>query len=109
MHTDDSYVTSFITGMTFLTGEAGPITAGIYYERRLGNRQKRVLNGELAGLSERDCLDQQSFLKDVLGEDGESQAFAMSHGDLNASNIIVDEQYNIKGYFIHYEHHPPPP
>ncbi|PTB81785.1 hypothetical protein M440DRAFT_1444475 [Trichoderma longibrachiatum ATCC 18648] len=74
-----------------------PITARAYYERRLRNRQKRVLNGELPGLFEQDCLDQQAFLDDVLGQDGDSTAFAMAHGDLKPSNIIVDEQCNIKG------------
>ncbi|KAL7804895.1 kinase-like domain-containing protein [Trichoderma aethiopicum] len=74
-----------------------PITARAYYERRLRNRQKRVANGELHELSEQDCLDQQAFLENILGEDGESTAFAMAHGDLKPSNIIVDEQYSIKG------------
>ncbi|TFB06017.1 hypothetical protein CCMA1212_001423 [Trichoderma ghanense] len=43
------------------------------------------------------CTLETPFIDGVLGEDGDSKAFAMNHGDLKASNIIVDEQYNIKG------------
>jgi Ser/Thr protein kinase RdoA (MazF antagonist) len=55
----------------------------------------------MPGLSEHDCADQQALLAAVLERDGEDTAMAMDHGDFKPDNVIVDDEYNIKGYVVH--------
>jgi hypothetical protein len=57
-----------------------------------------VESNKIAGLSLQDCFDQQALLLTVLGEDGDNMTLAMDHGDFKPDNIIVDENYRIKGY-----------
>ncbi|GAO19841.1 hypothetical protein UVI_02062970 [Ustilaginoidea virens] len=58
----------------------------------------RVREGTIPGLTEKDCLDQQALLDQVLGTDRNSTVFAMDHGDIKPGNIIVDKNYNIRWY-----------
>ena len=76
----------------------GSASSKTFFEQRLKNRHIRVKQGKIPDLSEKDCLDQQSFLVDVLGPDQDSTLFAMNHGDVQPNNIIVDEEYNITRY-----------
>ncbi|KAG8418877.1 hypothetical protein J3459_011933, partial [Metarhizium acridum] len=71
-------------------------TATDFFERRIKNQLRRVKDGKLPGLTEKDCLDQLALLSKVLGVDGSSKLFAMDHGDMKSANIIVDEENNIK-------------
>jgi serine/threonine protein kinase len=77
------------------TLQAGPSTATTYFERRMRNRLRRVQNGDIPELTEKDCLDQQALLDLVLGEDRNNTLFAVDHGDVKPENIIVDKDYNI--------------
>ncbi|KAK5651099.1 hypothetical protein OQA88_13281 [Cercophora sp. LCS_1] len=79
------------------TQENGVATAAAYLKRLAANRLTRVTEGKMPGLSEQDCADQQALLAAVLGPDGEDTALAMDHGDFKPDNVIVDEEYNIKG------------
>ena len=74
-----------------------------YFGRRIRNRLRRVREGDIPGLTEKDCFDQQALLEQVLGEDRESTVFAIDHGDIKPGNIIVDDSYNIRWY-IHMEY-----
>ena len=69
-----------------------------YFEQRMRNRLRRVREGTIPGLTEKDCLDQQALLDQVLGTDRNSTVFAMDHGDIKPGNIIVDKNYNIRWY-----------
>ncbi len=73
----------------------------MYLERLAANRLARVTEGKMPNLSKQDCVDQQALLAAVLGPDGEDTALAMDHGDFKPDNVIVDEEYNIKGYVAH--------
>ena len=69
-----------------------------FLERLAKNRLTRVAEGKIPGLSQQDCRDQQALLAKVLGMEGDDTTQAMDHGDFKPDNIIVDEEYNIKGY-----------
>ena len=75
----------------------GMTTTAIFLERLARNRLTRVVEGKISGLSQQDCRDQQTLLAKVLGMDGDDTTQAMDHGDFKPDNIIVDEEYNIKG------------
>jgi hypothetical protein len=45
----------------------------------------------------KDCIDQQELLCQVLDPELEHAPFAIDHGDLAPSNIIVDAEYNVTG------------
>lgn len=64
----------------------------------MDNRLKRVREGSIPGLTEKDCLDQRAQLHQVLGGGRNNTVFAMDHGDIKPGNIIVDENHNIKWY-----------
>ncbi|KAK3045709.1 hypothetical protein LTR09_012743 [Extremus antarcticus] len=68
-----------------------------FFERLLRNRRSRVEQFKFADLSLQDCLDQQALLSTILGADGSDTALAMDHGDFKPENIIVDQEYNVKG------------
>lgn len=71
-----------------------------FLERRLGNRLRRVREGSIPELPEKDCFDQQALLNQVLGGDWNSTAFAMDYGDIKPGNIIVDRNHRINGNYI---------
>ncbi|KAJ3498118.1 hypothetical protein NLG97_g1382 [Lecanicillium saksenae] len=82
---------------TWLTGDfLGSTTATEFFERRISNYLNGVRGGKLPGLTEKDCLDQLALLPKVLGNDARSTLFAIDHGDLKPTNIIVDEENNIR-------------
>lgn len=76
--------------------------ASQYYSRLIENKLRRVGDGLLTELTEQDCLEQQALLPQVLYEELEDTQFAVDHGDLQPQNIIVDSNYNIRGY-VHYK------
>jgi hypothetical protein len=76
----------------------GPSPATDFFQRLIRNRISAVESNRIAGLSLQDCFDQQALLLTVLGEDGDDMTLAMDHGDYKPDNIIVDENYTIKGY-----------
>ena len=47
-----------------------------------------------------DCDEQQALLGTTLGSDLNDTALAMDHADFKPANIIVDAEYNIKGYAL---------
>lgn len=64
--------------------------------RIMDNKLSRVRDGKLPELSEQDCENQRRLLDTVLGP-ALGDIFALDHGDLALSNIIVDSEYNISG------------
>ncbi|KAL7786153.1 kinase-like domain-containing protein [Trichoderma afarasin] len=74
----------------------GSTSAATFFQRRMKNRSTQVREGRAPGLSEEDCINQQALVCQVLGQDQNDTAFAVEHGDIKPSNIIVDEDYNIK-------------
>ena len=79
----------------------GIVTAAKYLERVAANRLTRVVEAQIPGLSEQDCTDQHALIAAVLGPDTDDTALAMDHGDFKLDNIVVDDEYNIKGYVAH--------
>ncbi|KAL6837303.1 hypothetical protein V8C40DRAFT_260322 [Trichoderma camerunense] len=71
-------------------------SAATFFQRRMKNRSTQVREGRIPGLSEKDCINQQDLVCQVLGQDQNDTAFAVEHGDIEPNNIIVDENYNIK-------------
>lgn len=76
----------------------GFVTAREFFERLIRNKVARVEKGDLHELTTRDCHIQQQLLPLILGTHGEETEVAIDHGDFKPENIIVDEDYNIKGY-----------
>jgi RIO-like serine/threonine protein kinase len=68
-----------------------------YFSRLTQNKLRRVRSGELSGITEHDCLNQEKFLHQVLRDEPEQLPFAIDHGDLAPLNIIVDSEHNITG------------
>ncbi|EHK21060.1 uncharacterized protein TRIVIDRAFT_202272 [Trichoderma virens Gv29-8] len=71
-------------------------SAAAFFQRRMGNRLAQVREGRIPGLSEKNCIEQQALVSQVLGEDQNDTAFAVEHGDIKPNNIIIDQDYNIK-------------
>ena len=69
-------------------------------ERLAKSRLARVMEDKIPGLSLQDCWDQRALLATVLEPEGEDTALAIDHGDFKPDNVIVDEEYNIKGYVV---------
>ena len=88
----------------FSLNVVGSTSMKIFFESRLKNRHLKVKEAKLPGLSEKDCLDQQSFLNEVLGQDQDNTLFAMDHGDIKPGNIVVDKEHNIAWYRTFYYH-----
>ncbi|KAG9249728.1 kinase-like domain-containing protein [Emericellopsis atlantica] len=78
------------------TLQNGSTTAMAFFGRRIGNRLRHVREGSIPRLTEKDCLDQQALLDQVLDGDRNSTVFAIDHGDIKPGNIIVDGNYNIR-------------
>jgi hypothetical protein len=75
----------------------GSIAAADFFERCLRNRRTLVREGKIPSLTEQDCINQQALLERVLDDrDRNSTVFAINHGDVAPSNIIIDEDDNIK-------------
>ncbi|KAF4434348.1 Protein kinase-like domain protein [Fusarium austroafricanum] len=74
----------------------GSATAMTYFKRRMHNRLSRVRKGNIPGLTEEDCVDQNALLDQVLGGDRSNIIFAMDHGDIKPGNIIVDKNNHIR-------------
>jgi len=74
----------------------GTATATNFFERRISNQLRRVKDGKLPGITEKDCLDQLALLPRVLGQERDSILFAVDHGDLKPANIIIDQENNTK-------------
>ncbi|KAI0101847.1 hypothetical protein GGR51DRAFT_550772 [Nemania sp. FL0031] len=72
-------------------------TRTAYFKRILKNRHTRVKKGRLPDISNKDCINQQGLLDNVLGQDQNNTVFAIDHSDLKPSNIIVDDKYTIQG------------
>jgi hypothetical protein len=68
-----------------------------HFTRIIDNKFPRVRNGHLPDITERDCLKQKRLLPKVLHPELEGAPFAIDHGDLSPSNIIVDSDHNITG------------
>lgn len=61
----------------------------------------RVYDGKTPDLKLRDCFIQRALArKAVYSGLNESSHTVISHGDLAAQNIIIDSDYNIKGYVL---------
>lgn len=74
----------------------GSTTAKAYFERLIRNRRTRVRDGKLLAISDQDCINQQSLLDHVLGQEQDNTIFALEHGDIKPENIIVDDNHNIQ-------------
>ncbi|KAI9891349.1 MAG: hypothetical protein M1814_002862 [Vezdaea aestivalis] len=73
------------------------VSATSYCERLIENKFKRVRSGHLSNITDKDCLDQKNLLAQVLHSRLEHAPFAIDHGDLKPSNMIVDSNLNIVG------------
>jgi hypothetical protein len=58
----------------------------------------RVSNGQMPELRLRDCFIQRALVSRVVHAALENSPFLISHEDLAPQNIIVDSEYNVKGY-----------
>ncbi|KAF9733862.1 hypothetical protein PMIN03_011819 [Paraphaeosphaeria minitans] len=72
-------------------------SAAQYFSRLTDNKVQRILTGKLPGITEEDCSDQKRHLSRVLQPELENAPFAIDHGDLSPSNILVDSDYNVTG------------
>jgi hypothetical protein len=72
-------------------------SATAYFSRIIDNKFRRVRNGHLPFITERDCFNQKSLLPMVLHPELEDTPFAIDHGDLSPLNIIVDSEHNVTG------------
>ena len=57
----------------------------------------RVQNGQLPQIEISDCFSHRALVRYAVRDAAESSMFAISHGNLAAHKIIVDENYNITG------------
>ncbi|KAK0609274.1 hypothetical protein B0T17DRAFT_546939 [Bombardia bombarda] len=57
----------------------------------------RVLKGQVPNMGLRSCLFQRALVAEVFETPGEPTTTLISHEDLDPSNIIVDNEFNIKG------------
>jgi serine/threonine protein kinase len=60
----------------------------------------RTSNGQMPELQLRDCFIQRALVSRVVHPALENSPFLISHEDLAPQNIIVDSEYNIKGYIL---------
>jgi serine/threonine protein kinase len=58
----------------------------------------RASNGQMPEIQLRDCFIQRALASRVVHPELENSPFLISHEDLAPQNIIVDSEYNIKGY-----------
>ncbi|KAH0542351.1 hypothetical protein FGG08_003289 [Glutinoglossum americanum] len=79
------------------TQEWRPTTAGTYLTDLIDRKIVRVSNGQLPGIQLRDCFIQRALVPRVVHFPLEMSPFLVSHEDLSPDNIIVDNEYNIKG------------
>ncbi|KAI9891145.1 MAG: hypothetical protein M1814_002988 [Vezdaea aestivalis] len=68
-----------------------------FCKRLIENKITRVRRGMDTEISEQDCFDQRSLLGQVLHPLLEEAPFAINHGDIKPSNIIIDAKLNIAG------------
>jgi hypothetical protein len=60
----------------------------------------RASNGQMPELQHRDCFVQRALVSRVVHPTLENSPFLISHEGLASQNIIVDSEYNIKGYIF---------
>lgn len=87
------YLPDWIQLLTFY--KEGPATE--FFSRIVENKLARVRRGELPEITEQDCYAQRDLFVSVLYPELENTPFAMDHGDLSPSNILVDRAYNVTG------------
>ncbi|KAL1845130.1 hypothetical protein VTK73DRAFT_1064 [Phialemonium thermophilum] len=73
-----------VTALTFLTDAV---------DRKI----QRVKKGQLRDVRLEDCLVQRELVPRVIHDLPEASYFVLSHEDLAAQNIIVDDEFNVKG------------
>ncbi|KAI9861204.1 MAG: hypothetical protein M1813_005377 [Trichoglossum hirsutum] len=79
------------------TGEWRPTTASTHLTDSIDRKIVRVSNGQLPGIQLRDCFIQRALVPEVVHFPLEKSPTLISHEDLIPENIIVDNEYNIKG------------
>ncbi|KAL6849643.1 hypothetical protein ACO1O0_009186 [Amphichorda felina] len=67
-----------------------------YFTDIIDGQIARVLTGKLPELDLRSCFVHRALVRHVFPD--ETTSFAVSHGNLAAHKIIIDHDYNIKGY-----------
>lgn len=60
----------------------------------------RAAKGQLLGFMERDCFLHRVLAWKAVDPVTDSTQFMISHDDLAPENIIIDNEYNIKGYVL---------
>lgn len=73
------------------------MTADGFFTDLIGRKILRVNSGQLREISLQDCLNLQILGRKIAGKAPEITSFAISHDDLAPHNIIVDDEFNIKG------------
>jgi hypothetical protein len=76
----------------------GPTTASTHLTDSIDRKIVRVSNGQLPGIQLRDCFIQRALVPEVVHFPLEKSPTLISHEDLIPENIIIDNEYNIKGY-----------
>ncbi|KAK1766585.1 kinase-like domain protein [Phialemonium atrogriseum] len=73
-------------------------TEDAYMTEIIHGKMLRVCEGQLPGVLLHDCLVQQALVRKTVYEVPDDSSFALAHGDLAPESIIVDDEYNIKGF-----------
>lgn len=73
-------------------------TASTYMTEIIHGKMLRVCEGQIPGVLLHDCLVQLALVRKTVYEVPDDSSFALAHGDLAAEHIIVDDEYNIKGF-----------
>ena len=72
-------------------------TASTFLLDAVDRKLRRIRKGQLRGVSVHDCLVQHELVHRIVHDVPEASSFVISHEDLAAQNIIVDDEFNIKG------------
>ncbi|KAK5988186.1 hypothetical protein PT974_12326 [Cladobotryum mycophilum] len=92
-----SQIASIQQSLIECTKEQRDITATEEFERIIDSKVRRIRNGRLPELTEKDCFDQKYRLPGVLYPQLNEAPFAMDHGDLSPRNIIINSEQKITG------------
>lgn len=74
------------------------MSAKEYVHGKISRKIDRALNNKYPGGDVKGCYEQQSLANTYLIPELDGSPYTLIHGDLSPNNIIVDSEYNVKGY-----------